>query len=522
MKEEIFSKFKDFNRELEKILETKDFSKNAKNLLLSLFYKIETSYNDYAIVKRKVKTKHAYLTEILQNIQKCKKIELILPNTKEYEELKKRNILHETDFINKKIKAFANEIELLYAIFELNDFKIFLNEKYNLVRNAFPYLLNLANDMNNVEVLSDFNAWSWNTQKKSIIDLRVNLIYENIKLLLNFDILERAQNDTQFDDILVILSESMTALYGTKNTDDFFKLLFKISIMIYIQKSEIEQIRLKNEKKDIIEELEQIKNKTEYIERITKEKKQLINEVKRLDLIVNDKNMLTKEFNTRNNKLPENKKIFSISDLEEKIRREKNRLLRRIDICNFNLQPNNYIEKKKQIQKDYSIIKDIDFEKINNNEQLYKTIYKFQILFIKLLFIKLEKTEQKQELIDMFYEFRYYILLPYNDNILVCEKDGLNSEISKFQDELIRKLYVHKVINTMSTNEEADIKIIKNILSLRTIYLEGIYIELVLKNKEYYLNVYEDKETPEESIKVDVEFNKKDKIRLNKKIKLFI
>ena len=40
MKEEIFSKFKDFNRELEKILETKDFSKNAKNLLLRLKHHI--------------------------------------------------------------------------------------------------------------------------------------------------------------------------------------------------------------------------------------------------------------------------------------------------------------------------------------------------------------------------------------------------------------------------------------------------------------------------------------------------
>lgn len=522
MKEEIFSKFKDFNRELEKILETKDFSKNAKNLLLSLCYKIETSYSDYATVKRKVPTKQSYLSEILQNVQKCKEIELVLPNTKEFEELKKSNILHETNFISKKIKAFANEIELLYAIFELNDFKIFLNEKYNLVRNAFPYLLNLANDMNNVEVLRDFNAWSWNTQKKSIIDLRVNLIYENIKLLLNFDILERAKNDVKFDDILVMLNETMVTLYGTKNTDCFFKLLFKISIMIYIQKSEIEKNRLKNEKKYIIEELEQIKNKTEYIDEITYEKKKLINEVKRLDLIVNDKNMLTKEFNDRNNKLAEGKKIFSISDLEEKIRREKNRLLRRIDVCNFNLQPNNYIEKKKQIQKDYSIIKDIDFEKSNNDEQLYKNIYKFQILFIKLLFIKLEKIEQKQDLIDMFYELRYYLLLPYDDNILVCENEGINSDISKLEDELIKKLYAHKIINTMSTNEEADIKIVKNILSLRTIYLEGIYTELVIKNNEYYLNIYEDKETPEKSIKIDVVFNKKDKIRLNKKIKLFI
>ena len=42
MKEEFFSKFKDYNKELEKILETKDFSEDTKNLLLSMFYKLET------------------------------------------------------------------------------------------------------------------------------------------------------------------------------------------------------------------------------------------------------------------------------------------------------------------------------------------------------------------------------------------------------------------------------------------------------------------------------------------------
>ena len=55
MKEDFFSKFKDYNKELEKILEYKDFSQDAKNLLLSVFYKLEISYADYFLVKRKCK-----------------------------------------------------------------------------------------------------------------------------------------------------------------------------------------------------------------------------------------------------------------------------------------------------------------------------------------------------------------------------------------------------------------------------------------------------------------------------------
>ena len=40
----IFSKLKDYNSQLEEILDRKYFSSNIKNLLLSMIYKIENSY----------------------------------------------------------------------------------------------------------------------------------------------------------------------------------------------------------------------------------------------------------------------------------------------------------------------------------------------------------------------------------------------------------------------------------------------------------------------------------------------
>ena len=90
MKEEIFSKFRDYNNELEKILEKKDFSKDSKNLLLSMFYKLEISYNDYETVKRKVKSKQEFLLNILDNIKQCNKIELVKPGTNEFEEFEEK------------------------------------------------------------------------------------------------------------------------------------------------------------------------------------------------------------------------------------------------------------------------------------------------------------------------------------------------------------------------------------------------------------------------------------------------
>ena len=175
MKEDFFSKFKDYNKELEKILEKKDFSKDVKNLLLSMFYKLDISYNDYSLVKRNCKSKQEYLENILDNIKSCNSIELITPNDIEFEKIKK-NGLYEIDLKLKKIKVFANEISLLSALLELNNFQIHLKEEYNLIRNTMPYLLNMAYDMENLEVLRDFNAWSWNILVDEIKNININLV----------------------------------------------------------------------------------------------------------------------------------------------------------------------------------------------------------------------------------------------------------------------------------------------------------------------------------------------------------
>ena len=70
----IFSKLKDYNSELEEILERKYFSSNIKNLLLSMIYKIENSYKDYEIIKRVVRSKEDFLTEIVDTISKIVKM----------------------------------------------------------------------------------------------------------------------------------------------------------------------------------------------------------------------------------------------------------------------------------------------------------------------------------------------------------------------------------------------------------------------------------------------------------------
>ena len=79
---------RDFNEELENILEEKKFNKEVQNLLLSMLYKAEVAYNDYALVKREVPSKEDFLENIIDIIKNyCKDIEIARPNSELEKEL---------------------------------------------------------------------------------------------------------------------------------------------------------------------------------------------------------------------------------------------------------------------------------------------------------------------------------------------------------------------------------------------------------------------------------------------------
>lgn len=519
MKEEFFSKFKDYNKELEKILEKKDFSKDTKNLLLSMFYKIEMSYNDYFTVKRKTISKQEYLENILNNVKNSNFIRVVKTNEKEFNELQK-NKKYNTDLKLKKIEVVENELDLLSAILELNNFQIRLREEYNLIRNSMPYLLNLAYDIENVEVLRDFNAWSWNTLISKVENIDINLTYQNLKMALNFNIFERLQKDNKNLDVMEIIKEELYTKLPKEVVDKFLFLIFKISIIIYIKVNKNENKRLSEEKITIQDELEKIKNKKEYINNITKEKKELNKQLQKLDLILNDNTKLKEEYQKRNEKLSEYNKIFSISHLEEKIQKEKNKIIEKIRILNKKIEPQTYLEDVKELEKNNNLLENIDFTKENN---VYLYVNELQQLFLKeILFSEIENMDLKQELIDFTYELRYYNLLPYNNEIQIKDVKEVSTYLETVKEKNIKKLYDNKIINTFSTNEKNDIEIVKEIFNLRIISLEDIYMQIKKHGTKYLVQIYDEKSTLEKEIELNLKFNKKDRIKLNKKIKLFI
>ena len=116
---------KDYNNELEKILENKLFSYDVKNLLLSMLYKIENAYKDYETVKVEVPSKKDYIENLLRIIkEKCLKIFLVKTGTKEAERLEKNNATYEIDKKNGEIICIQNELVILTAILKLDEIEI--------------------------------------------------------------------------------------------------------------------------------------------------------------------------------------------------------------------------------------------------------------------------------------------------------------------------------------------------------------------------------------------------------------
>ena len=80
---DILLKFQSNNSKLEKVLSKKKFSGDVKNLLLSMLYKMSSSYNDYANIKVNVENKNKFIENLIKIIDRCEKIELVKPASEE-------------------------------------------------------------------------------------------------------------------------------------------------------------------------------------------------------------------------------------------------------------------------------------------------------------------------------------------------------------------------------------------------------------------------------------------------------
>lgn len=513
---------KNYKNELETVLEDKFFDENAKGLLLEILYKIETAYKDYSKVKIDSQTKEEYLENFIRIIkEECKTIKIVKPNSEQAKLLDGR-----TFKVNKEKKEIICQPiarKLLYSVSKISKRDKIVKEKYFLLSKTLSNTINVGNSINTVEPLRDFNGWSWTTVPREIESIDYNLIYQTIEILIGATFLETWVKDKEYlIDYLEELKNRLEAIYGEKLTKDFLDELNKLSVLMEIKIDKQVAEEIQQQKNELEEKVAKFNSKQTYVKELTEEKNVLKEQIKQIDTIINNKDMLQQEYIKRNEELPLEKKIFSMRVLAEMFIKEREELLEKMEEVNDLLKPQNFIEKKAELEQrlEYLNLASVDDEKV----VLEEAMLTFQKIFLECFKEKIKRAETKQEIINLIYQFRYYCLLPYDQNTNVANVKQIQKDLDKTGKILINKAIENKVIVEFSSNEDLNYEIVKNIFYVRIITLEESYMKLTKEKENYFIqffdeNIFEEKR----NLKFPNLLTKKDfEVKLNRKIKLFL
>ena len=498
----IFSKINEYNTMLEKILEKKYFSSNVKNLLLSMIYKIENSYSDYNTVKRINISKEEFILEIIQTIKDyANNIEIAEPNSQKAEILEKHSVLAVTNERTGNILAYPTESAMLYAISDLKPKYFYISNDF-IFKSILQKILVFGYNKNNLELLTDFNGWSWYIDNKNN-NYIYNLIYQNLLIVCGVKFLNQWMN---YNSSKIDFIENIKQ--RTNNSNYFYWLCRVLFLLESNNDSFMKKINFK------LDEFKKFSNKEKYLEEVKKNKLKLTKAVEKIDIILNDEKNLIREFKRKNNILDENKKIKDIKSFKNILEKDRQQFIEKIKQMSNLLIPKNYLEVKGKYEFYYKIV--------NETKNLEESIIELQKEFIKLLKNRLTKVTTNDSLIDVIYQIRYYKNLYIKDNISVKEEENLKKDLENLEKKIITLSCKNAILRIFSMDINLNFKIISNVLNSKIIELEQIKLKFDYDKENLKIQIY-DKEVFEREFMLEYSGKKEElEIRKNKSVSLFI
>ena len=517
-KEKIFSKFNmtKYNNQLEDILEKKSYSENAKNILLNILYKIETSYDDYNKVKIETNSKKDIIEEVINTIsKKCKEIKLIKPKINEEARFQNKRYRIEKN----KIIAYPSEKTLFHALCKLDCDKFKIKKDYSVIQKPMEDLLNSGYATDLSEIVRDFDGWAWNVSSDDIENITYNLVYQNIKMLVGQSFIQECISlNMGRINFIDRLEKKLDSLYSEEISDKLKESIYFISVLEYIRNNKEILDSLIKQKENVIKEFNRINDKKKYLQSIANKKKLISKQIKEIDEALNNNKVLRMKFKQENTKLAEKEKIFSLSEYVDKLQQDREVLLTKLKQFSNLMKPMVYVKDKYNIKRKYDILNSIDLEK-DISKQTRKALIEMQILFMRAMQEKLGRAQSKKKIIEGFYLFRYYKLLNFNKSKQVKDVDELKEQLEMAEKYLITRACNLKLVNSFSNNPEKNYEVISKILESRIIDLDELNVQFKKKDEDLILNIYDDNmidRTIKFSIKDDI------KARRNRRIKLFI
>lgn len=505
----LFSKLKDYNVELEDVLDSKYFSSNIKNLLLNMVYKIENSYSDYKEVKRCVRSKEDFLNEIVETIRLyCDNVKTVEPDSDQAKMLIKNNLKALTNERERSILTYPTEIALLFAISDISP-KYFYMKEENPLKNVFQNILVDGYNASNMEILRDFNGWSWDITYDEKFNYTSNLIYINLLMILGEKFLYewRTYGSTRRD----FIQEAKKFIKIFTGNEKFIKLLYKY---IYITASEKEKIHIETEVLEKNKLLKKMSNKIKFLEDSKNRKLKLTRKVEKIDFILHDEKALQKAFEKNNAKLEEKKKIKSIKKYKKLIELEREKYISEINEVSNLLKPSNFVAKKQELEE-Y-----VKFFDIKETEE--EILIAFQKEFLHFIDKKLSKMKTRDEIIDIIYELRYYKGINVNEKQKITDIEELEIYIEKIMKKAITALCQLGAMKIISMDINLNFEIIMYALDTKIIELEQIKLYFEKENdKSLVIKVF-DKDVFEKQGRKKIDLSKKTlEVKQKRKIKLF-
>lgn len=448
------------------------------------------------------KTKKEILEEILEIISRdCDKI--IVVRTQESDSFPEE----------KKIVTYLNARKMLYEIYQINTNKFEVPDEYEIIKPALETILNQGYSIASNEIIRDFDGWSWNIVTDEIENHTANLIYQILTILVENSFLSEWKQNKEQDYITKLIDE-LEKKYKTELAGKLFKTINQVAILNIVCNNKEEKERLIKLQQKLQEEFEELDNKKEYIMKLGEEKKQIVEKIKNIDETINNDRKLKNEFISRNELLDMNHRIFSLSDLVDILEKEKTDLIKNLNKTNKKMEPMNFIKTKTEIENKLALIKEIDLQ--NENKKIYNTKVKELLnLVLKALRIQIENVEEKDDIIKLIYQIRYFSLIYVEQNKQV--KDVI--DINNIQRLIVTKACKQKVITIFSRNIKENYEIIKNILQTNIIDLEVMYFKFIIEDNKLMLEIYDEENVYK---KIEISHVEELNVKLNKKIKIFI
>lgn len=202
----------------------------AKSLALSMVYKLEIAYKDYVRVKVDCVPKDVFLDSILNVIKNyCDHIKIVEPESSQASLLVKNKVNALTNSKERSILLYPTELAMLEAIADIEPKYFFVKPEFEQ-RQVLQTLLVNGYKQNTMEILKNFNGWSWDIDLQEKMDFVAHIVYQNIMMIKGEQFLYDWRIDNEGKkNYLSILKRSLKSV--TEN-DEYYEVLCNLLKMM--------------------------------------------------------------------------------------------------------------------------------------------------------------------------------------------------------------------------------------------------------------------------------------------------